>query len=897
MDVTHRKLSGDDLRERFLAFFEERQHRRVPSASLVPGGDPTLLFTNAGMNQFKDVFLGQEERDYRRATSSQKCLRVSGKHNDLEEVGRTARHHTFFEMLGNFSFGDYFKRDAILFARDFLVEACDLPFDRLWFTVYDGEGGFPPDDEAFALWRDVGGAPEDRILRLGEKDNFWRMGETGPCGPCTEIHFDQGPQVGCGRPDCDPGCDCDRYLEIWNLVFMQYVQRSDGEVRDLPAQSVDTGLGLERLAAVSQGVLTNYDTDLFTPILTAVAQAAGREYGADPHGDISLRVIGDHLRAITFLVADGVTPSNTERGYVLRRILRRAGTHGWLLGQDPPFLHQFVPTVIERMGRAYPDLAKQQDYIMRVCRLEEESFAGTLARGMGPLQEVIERARAEGRTEIPGEWVFPLYDSLGLPRDQILAAIAQARMTVELKGFEEQMDRQRNRARAAARDAGAGTSAEVYGDLGLTSSFEGYDTLHVQDARVTALLQDGARTGEVRQGDFEMVLERTPFYSEAGGQIGDEGWVESADGDTRARIEGTFSPVAGMTVHRGHLERGCLAEGDTVNAQVDPEVRPHTMRNHTATHLLHAALQEVLGPHARQAGSYVGPDRLRFDFNHLQPMTPEEITRVEDRVNAIVLDDLEVTKTVMDRQEALESGAAAFFGEKYGDRVRVVTVPGFSRELCGGTHCDRTGQIGVFKMLSEKGISAGVRRLEALTGRGALRRMRDSEGVLARLEAMVGSPREEALSAVARSLRHEKELEKELDRLRLKLAAAGPGDDIRGDVREVEGGVKVLARQVEDLDRPAMRTLADTLKQKIRPGIVVLGSEAAGKAALLVSVSDDLRERLDARHVIRELAAIVGGGGGGHATLAEAGGKDPSRIPEALGASAGVVERLLGESA
>ncbi|MGD8374528.1 MAG: alanine--tRNA ligase [Acidobacteriota bacterium] len=888
-------MTGNELRERFLAFFEEREHRRVPSSSLVPGDDPTLLFTNAGMNQFKDVFLGQESRDYRRATSSQKCLRVSGKHNDLEEVGRTARHHTFFEMLGNFSFGDYFKRDAIVFARDFLVGTCGVPFDRLWFTVYDGEGGFPPDEEAHGFWlRDVE-APEGRILRLGQKDNFWRMGDTGPCGPCTEVHVDQGDDVGCRRPACDPSCDCDRFLEVWNLVFMQYEQRADGSVRDLPARSVDTGMGLERLAAVVQGVKSNYESDLFQPIIREVAERTGHPYGAAHSADTSLRVIADHLRAITFLIADGVTPSNSDRGYVVRRILRRAGTHAWLLGKHPPFLHRFVPVVVREMGAAYPDLREREDYVARICRLEEEGFAETLQRGMGPLEEMIVKARAEGLREIPGHLAFHLYDSLGLPRDQIVAAVQQADLAVDWTGFEREMEAQRERARAAAKGAD-GASREIYRDLSrrISSEFLGYEALDVEDARVLALLQDGESADRV-VGEgvrFDMVLDRTPFYAEAGGQVGDVGTISGAGG-ARARVIATSAPVPGLTVHRTELLQGELRVGRPVAARVDPEVRPHTMRNHTATHLLHAALQSVLGSHARQAGSYVGPDRLRFDFNHFQPMTAGELDRVEDLVNGVILEDRPVSKQVMNREEAVASGAVAFFGEKYGDRVRVVDVPGFSRELCGGTHCERTGQIGPFRILSEKGISAGVRRIEAITGMEAVRRFRDADRTLERVLEMLGSGREGAGEALERVLRREKQLEKEVERLRVRLAAAGPASAAAEDVQDVDG-VRVLARQVEDLDRPGLRNLADSLKQKIAPGVVVLGTVAGEKVALLVAVSDELKERLDARVVIRELASIVGGGGGGHAAMAEAGGREPGRLAEALRSSLPVVRRLLG---
>jgi alanyl-tRNA synthetase len=892
-------MNANELRESFLSFFEERGHRRVPSSSLVPGDDPTLLFTNAGMNQFKDVFLGAETRDYARATSSQKCLRVSGKHNDLEQVGRTARHHTFFEMLGNFSFGDYFKRDAIRFAHEFLVQVCSLDPELLWYTVFAGEAGFAAEEEAYDLWIEEAGAPAARVLRLGEKDNFWRMGDTGPCGPCTEIHFDQGAESGCGNEDCSPACDCDRYLEIWNLVFMQFDQRADGSVRDLPAPSVDTGMGLERLAAVVQGVPSNYGTDLFRGILQAVGQAVGRPFGQDAHVDVSLQVIADHLRAITFLVSDGVTPASGDRGYVVRRVLRRAATHAHLLGQEPPFLFRFIPTVVQEMGDAYPEIREQCDYVVKVCRMEEESFRDTLQRGHAPLGDLIRRASDAGLQEIPGEEVFPLYDSLGLPLDQIVATAHQAGLRIAMAGFQREMDRQKKRSQAAWKGGADAGSQEFYRDLAgrMTTHFKGYDTLMVEDARVLGLLQSGTEVKELsgEGGQGEVILDRSPFYAEAGGQIGDVGTLSCPDGSVHVRVLDTVAPVPGLVVHRVQVERGTVRMGASLMAQVDAELRPETMRNHTATHLLHAALQEVLGLHARQAGSYVGPDRLRFDFNHMQAMTAAEIRQVEERVNTVILENRPVSKTVMDRDEAVSSGAIAFFGEKYGDQVRVVDVPGFSRELCGGTHCHRTGQIGPFRILSERGVSAGVRRVEAVTGRVALQRFATGDGILARMEAMLSVPREKAEETLQRNLGRQRELEKEVERLKLKLAAAGTGQDLSQEVRKVDG-VQVLAREVAGLDRSAMRNLADSLKAEIQPGIVVLGSTEGKRVSLLVSVTEDLRHRVDAREVVRELAGIVGGGGGGHATMAEAGGRDPERLGEALAASTDVVERLLGAS-
>ncbi len=885
-------MTGNEVRSRFLDYFAGRGHARVRSASLIPAGDGTLLFTNAGMNQFKDVFIGRETRSYRRAVSAQKCLRVSGKHNDFEQVGRTARHHTFFEMLGNFSFGDYFKKDAIACAWELVTREYGMTRERLWVTV------FREDDEAAALWAQVAGLPSERIVRMDEKDNFWAMGDTGPCGPCSEIYFDQGPDVGCGRAACSVACGCDRYLEFWNLVFMQFDRQPDGRMTPLAAPSIDTGAGLERLTAILQSVDSNYKSDLFTPLIGSIARRAGISYGADQASDVSLQVIADHLRAMTFLIADGVTPSNEKRGYVLRRIIRRAATHGMNLKLEGSFLSELTAEVIAMMQAAYPELEPQKERIADVTRREEATFRSSVARGLEEAEGVFARYRGG---VLPADQAVRLWATYGL-LFEIQEALAVARgVSMPPAGqLEAEKEKHREAARASWKEkAAAPIPQELISKAagGNHSRFLGYETVSVPDARVAAVASASGIAARLDEGERGyLVLDRTPFYAEAGGQVGDTGRLRAADG-SELQVEDTQSPAPGVIVHIVTVRNGAIEQGDQVEAAVDPAARAATMRNHTATHLLHAALKRVLGPDVRQAGSYVGPDRLRFDFNYPEPVTREALQRVEDEVNEQVLRNESVTKVEQSFDEAMRGGAVALFGEKYGERVRVVTVPDYSQELCGGTHCAATGDIGLFRIVSERGIAAGVRRLEALTGMAAARRARDDDRLLGSVESLLRTQREQLPEALVNALAVQKAQARELEKLKLKLAqidagGASTGASGRPGFTEV-AGVRLVARQVEGLDRSALRTLADNLKREIGSGVVVLGSAIEGKVALLAAITPDLKDRLDARALIKDLGAIVGGGGGGNALLAEAGGREVARIPEALAGAGEVIARHL----
>ncbi|HSB62108.1 MAG TPA: alanine--tRNA ligase, partial [Vicinamibacteria bacterium] len=743
--------TADQIRSAFLSYFEDRGHRVVTSSSLVPAGDPTLLFANAGMNQFKDVFLGKEKRDYARAASSQKCVRAGGKHNDLENVGLTARHHTFFEMLGNFSFGDYFKREAIAFAWEFLSGELELPAERLKVTVFKGDGAVPRDAEAHRFWREH--VPPDRILELGAKDNFWAMGDTGPCGPCSEVHFHQGDSLPCPAEaaggDClGVECECDRWLEVWNLVFMQYDRDEQGRLNPLPAPCVDTGMGLERIAAVVQGKLSNYDTDLFAPLLGAVSAAAGKPYGESPGDDASMRVIADHLRATTFLIADGVLPGNEGRGYVLRKIMRRAMRHGKRLGVDEPFLHRLVAAVVARMSAAYPELVAQADAVARVVRVEEERFGTTLKQAFAVFEEIVAGVPEGGA--IAGAEAFRLYDTYGMALDFTEELARERGLRVDAAGFERELAAQQERARQASK-MGAVRGDPVYMELlgqGKTD-FLGYLQLGVEDARVLAVLRDGALARRLDAGEEGgVVLDRTPFYAMAGGQVGDHGVIAS-DGSA-AEVTDCTAPVPGLYLHHVRVTHGGFERGMAVRAQVDERRRSGAMRHHTGTHLLHAALRETLGPHVKQAGSLVAPDRLRFDFSHYAPVSPRELRHVENQVNAEILRDKVLETKRMGREEALAYGALAFFGDKYGDEVRVVEVPGFSKEFCGGTHVHQTGEIGLFLVTAEQGISAGTRRVEALTGEASVARAQQDQGILEELEEAAKVDRGELVDEYAK---------------------------------------------------------------------------------------------------------------------------------------------------
>ncbi len=879
-----RPTSSAELRRAFLDFFRERGHEIVPSSPLVPANDPTLLFTNAGMVQFKDVFLGLERRPYTRAASCQRCLRAGGKHNDLENVGYTARHHTFFEMLGNFSFGDYFKREAIAWAWEFLTGVLGLDPARLWVTVYED------DDEAARIWLEEVGVDPARFRRIGDKpgaprhesDNFWSMGDTGPCGPCSEIFYDHGPELP-GGPPGSPDADGDRYVEIWNLVFMQYNRQPDGTLEPLPRPSVDTGMGLERLAAVMQGVHSNYDTDIFRHLIAAAARLAGVE----GTGSSSLRVIADHIRASAFLVVDGVVPSNEGRGYVLRRIVRRAARHGHKLGLREPFLWRLVEPLVEIMGEAYPELVEGRERAERAIRREEERFAETLEQGLRILDQ--ELARLEGRT-IPGELVFRLYDTYGFPTDLLRDVALERGLELDLAGFEREMARQRERARAASRfeaDYAAPAALE-----GCASEFVGYERLE-EEATVLKLLRDGREVERLGLGEEgAVILDRTPFYAESGGQVGDRGWI-TADGGAEFEVRDT-QRVGGAHAHLGVVRAGALAVGQRVRARVDEAARRATALNHSATHLLHAALRRVLGPHVQQKGSLVAPDRLRFDFSHDAPLTREQIEAVERLVNEQIRRNAEVRAEVRPYEEAVAAGAMALFGEKYGDEVRVLSIGDFSVELCGGTHVRRAGDIGLFKIVSESGVAAGVRRIEAVTGERALRWVEENEERLQRVAELLRGRPEEADEKLRQLLERQRRLERELERLRQRLAAGGAGD-LASRVVEVDG-VKVLAARLDGADAKALRSAVDQWKARLGSAVVVLGTAGEdGKVRLAAGVTDDLTDRLKAGELVNEVAARVGGRGGGRADFAQAGGTDAARLDEALAAVPELVRaRLAG---
>jgi alanyl-tRNA synthetase len=868
-------MTGKELRARFLDYFEQNGHTVVASSGLVPHNDPTLLFTNAGMNQFKDCFLGMEKRDYVRAASSQKCVRAGGKHNDLENVGRTARHHTFFEMLGNFSFGDYFKTEAIAFAWNFLTRELKLDKERLYVTVYTD------DDEAADIWHKQEGVPRNRIFRFGEKDNFWSMGDTGPCGPCTEIFWDNGPGTGCGEPDCTVGCDCDRYMEIWNNVFMQFNRTADGKLTPLPKPAVDTGMGLERIATVMQGVTSNYDTDLLQGIIQHVARLAGKKYHDDPKDDVSMRVIADHSRAVTFLICDGVLPSNEGRGYVLRRIMRRAARHAKMLGFSEPVLYRAVDAVNMIMGEAFPELIEREEYIKKVILAEEERFAETLDRGLAILNDEIASMKNSSLTLLRGEAVFRLYDTFGFPVDLTADIMAAEGMSIDESGFELCMERQRAQAREHWKGSGEEGIADIFKQLhndGLRSSFTGYDHRSGYSV-VRTLISKGKPVQEAITGDHvDVITDSSPFYGASGGQSGDTGTIST--GGAHLKVLDTLRPFTDLIVHRTVVETGVIRLGDAADLKVDESKRSSTARNHTATHLLQSALRQVLGEHVKQAGSLVEPERLRFDFTHFSAMTADEVTRVEEIVNGYVMMNDPVASREMQVAEAMSSGATALFGEKYGESVRVVKVGEVSMELCGGTHVSAAGDIGFFKILSEAGIAAGVRRIEAVTGFGAVRFVHTLENDRHAVAALVKAEGGGILEKVERIIARQKELQREVDTLRSQLNS-GKSADLLSGMREISG-ISVLAANVSVDDVKKLRELADSLRDRLGSGILAIGSDIGGKATLLVTVSSDLVSRFKAGDLIREMAPIIGGSGGGKPEMAQAGGNHPEKLSEAL---------------
>jgi alanyl-tRNA synthetase len=968
-------MKSNEIRTRFLKFFEGRGHRVLPSSSLVPAHDPTLLFSNAGMNQFKDVFLGREKRDYSRATTSQKCVRAGGKHNDLEQVGRTTRHHTFFEMLGNFSFGDYFKKEAIPWAWELVTKDYAIPAEKLYVTV------FREDDEAEEIWAKDVGVPRDRIFRLDEHDNFWAMGDTGPCGPCSEIHYDLGPAASTlGHPDCSFPCpqDCGRYVELWNLVFMQFNRDEQGNMTSLPRPSIDTGAGLERLATVLQGKISNFDTDLFRPLIEEAAGLANVEYGASHDTDVSLRIIADHARAATFLISDGVLPSNEGRGYVLRLIMRRALYHGQTLGLNEPFLYKMSGHVVQMMKDAYPELVKAAQHVAKAIKIEEERYALTTRVGLemldsvpvvtpsglqlhfehvrkylptagadprkvffdrvpkgwtdadkwllrqlvdlggqhrltdsgfkllsaamkppsgpAPVGPAPQRLPPEGSAWIPGSALFKLHDTFGLRPDFVRDVVKSYddRLGVDLEGYEAEMQQQRERARASWKGVEKKAASPVFLKLAEEhrTAFDGYTQTTSTDCRIVALVWKGELLREVKAGEeVEIVLDHTPFYAEAGGQGGDTGFLFAPASDQElAHVANTYYPVSGLIAHRA-VARDRLRVGDLVTAKVDVERRDATRRNHTATHLLHAALRRTLGTHVKQAGSLVAPDRLRFDFTHYAALDEQDLLDIEDLVNEHILKNEVVATEEKDLDSAVAGGAMALFGEKYADKVRVLSINDFSKELCGGTHVRRTGDIGLFKIISESSVAAGTRRIEAVTGEGVLKQLRQASETLALLADSLHAKPDELLQAVEKLSDSEKKLRKELEAQQMKRATSQASDLVK-EAREVKG-VRVVAARVEVTDRAAMRQMVDDLRAKLQSGVIVLGSVSDGKVSLIAAVTKDLTNKLDAGKIVKQAAAIVEGSGGGRKDLAEAGGKNPAKLDESLRAVPSIIEAML----
>ena len=866
-------ITGNEIRKSFLDYFVKQGHTLVRSSSLIPDKDPTLLFTNAGMVQFKNVFLGQERLPYVRATSSQKCLRISGKHNDLEAVGRDTYHHTFFEMLGNWSFGDYYKAEAIQWAWELLTKEWGLPKDKLWATVY------LDDDEAEQLWAKISGLPAERIKRFGEKENFWEMGETGPCGPCSEIHLDRGPEA-CdmkGQPGhiCQVNGDCARYIELWNLVFIQYNRNEDRSLSELPSKHVDTGMGLERITAVLQNVLSNYDIDFMRALTATTEKLTGKKYGVDPVADISFRVIDDHARAVSFLLADGVMPSNEGRGYVLRRLLRRASRHGRLIGLQEPFLHEVAATVATVMGDAYPELRTEEQRIREVIRSEEERFGETLEKGLVLLENATSKLKQDKKTVLPGDVAFRLYDTYGFPLDLTEDILRADKMSVDQTGFEKLMEEQRTR----GRDARETASMDAKIQLDRPVSFIGYDRLD-GESNILAIYGDGNGKPEAVEGEeVDVITAETPFYGESGGQVGDRGTIRTVRGDIM-EVTDAQHPTPQLTVHRGRVKKGRIQIGDAVQLAVDSKFRRRTALNHSATHILHAVLRRELGDHVRQAGSLVSPERLRFDFNHTGAIPEEKLAAIEAHVNRHVREDAGVSVQESSYEEAIRHGALAFFGDKYGDRVRVVKIGDFSTELCGGTHVHRSGEIGIFKLPFEGGVAAGVRRVEAFTGEGALDLIRNYEQKLKEIGNLVRGSADDTVEKVKKLLERQKELEREIQKLRGQFEK-DQIPELLAKKQSVDG-TNFLVSQVDGVDAKQLRDIADQLKEKLGSGVVVLASAGESNVNLVASVSPDLTRRYHAGNIIKELARLVGGGGGGRPDFAQAGGKEPGKIAAAL---------------
>jgi len=873
-------MTGNEIRTQFLNYFEKHHHRIVRSSSLVPQDDPTLLFINAGMVQFKRVFLGEDKRDYVRATTSQKCVRAGGKHNDLENVGYTARHHTFFEMLGNFSFGDYFKEGAIEFAWDLLTNGYGLPADKLYGSIY------LDDDEAYELWRKIIGLPEERVVRFGEKDNFWSMGDTGPCGPCSEILIDRGEQYGCGKPDCAVGCECDRYLEIWNLVFMQFNRDAAGEMTPLPKPSIDTGMGLERIVSLIQDVPTNYDTDLIQPIIQEAEKLAEKRFGESGPIDVAMKVIADHSRAAAFLIGDGIMPSNEGRGYVLRRIMRRAIRYGRNIGLNRPFLHKTAKVVFDIMQPAYPELAEASAFITNIIENEEVRFLETLDTGLKLLNDTLSEIKARGANQVPGDIIFKLYDTYGFPVDIVRDVVRDENMSLDMDGFDSAMEQQRTRSRSVTTFANISKAYKNLSAKGFKPEFHGYETL-TSDSKVLLIVADGSEISEAAADQIiELVAEETPFYAEAGGQVGDAGKITNKNFEME--VVDTIKDPTGLIIHKGHIISGKIKKGNRVTLHVDGAKRGATALNHTATHILHAVLREVLGEHVKQAGSLVAPDRLRFDFTHFSTIDPETLAEIETRVNRRIRENVATHTEEMEAEAAFKSGATALFEEKYGDHVRVVSLSDFSKELCGGIHTGKTGDIGLFKIVSESSIASGVRRIEALTGEGALKYVQKTSMLLEDTARLVKDKPDALTSKVTKILSDLKALEKEVEHLKAKIASDS-AEVGTGAIKSVNN-TKVLIQKVSVDNPAALRDLADRLKEKLKSGIVALGSVNGPKVFLIVVVTKDLTDRFHAGNVIKQIAPTVGGSGGGRPDMAQAGGTQPEKLDEALQKAYKVIE-------
>jgi alanyl-tRNA synthetase len=874
-------MKSKEIRKAFLEYFQSKGHTVVRSAPLIPRNDPTLLFVNAGMVQFKTVFLGEESRPYSRAASCQKCLRAGGKHSDIENVGHTARHHTFFEMLGNFSFGDYFKRDAIHFAWELLTDRFKLPKEKLWVSIYE------EDDEAGRLWTEHSDVRPGQIVRLGAKDNFWQMADTGPCGPCSEIIIDRGEAFGCGRETCSVGCDCDRYLEIWNLVFMQFNRDETGKLNPLPKPSIDTGMGLERISSVMQNTNTNFDTDIFQTIIRDISSLAGVSYGSSPDKDASLRVIADHLRSITFLISDGLTPSNEGRGYVMRRIIRRASRHAKLLGIHDPCLYKLIDSVVSSMGDIYPEIVDEQSRAEKLLMIEEERFIRTVETGMNKLDEIIARVKKSGGMIIPGDEVFKLYDTFGFPVDLARDMAIDAGMKVDEEVFQAEMAIQRERARASwvgEDEAVASIYRELISEAGKTE-FTGYDSLESSSV-IKAIVKDGKVIKEAAKGDeVEIFLDKTPFYGESGGQVGDIG--ELSGDNFSAAVTDTRKPLEGFHSHIVKVKRGTLKVWDTVTCRIDAEARKQTMRNHTSTHLLHKILQSVAGEHVRQAGSLVSPEKLRFDFTHFTALSDDEISIMETMLNEKILENLPVVTSTMDIQSAVASGAMALFGEKYGDTVRVVNVQGFSSELCGGTHCRATGEIGLFVIVSEGSVASGIRRIEALTGKAALVYLMEKKTELDNLKNLLKT--EKPIDRIEKLLDDMKSLEKKIKKL--NTGSTDFISQLLKDARE-HNGVRIVSGRHDELNQDDLRNLADAVKDRIQSGIIVVSSVSDGKASIVCMVTKDIKNKYPAGKILKRFSEISGGSGGGKPELAQGGTKDIEKLAKALDSVYDIVKSM-----